>query len=230
MIRALYTASSGMVAQTVRQDIIANNIANVQTPGYKAQKALVSSFAEVLSNQGSINPSATRRQPYPDVCAPSSATVVQTAEDNSEGMLKITGNALDFSIKGPGAFTAARGTDIYTTRSGAFVLNNVNELCTLDGGKVQGQRGSIKIPSEKWELHEDGSIVANGEIVDRFQIAGFDKTSTQISQGSLEQSNVNIFKEMVSMIANMRSFEANQKVIASVDQSLSKLINEGGKV
>jgi flagellar basal-body rod protein FlgF len=230
MIRALYTASRGMVAQTVKQDMIANNIANAQTPGYKAQKAVMSSFAEILASQDALNPSGLERQPYPSASAPSTLTAAESTSDQSEGMVKVTGNVLDFCIKGPGAFRVQRETEAYYTRGGAFAVDKDNELCTLDGGKVQGERGPIKIPSGKWDLQEDGSIVVDGSTVDRLQIAGYDKASTEVSQGMLEQSNVSIIREMVSMIANMRSYEANQKVIAAVDQSLSKLINEGGKV
>jgi len=93
-----------------------------------------------------------------------------------------------------------------------------------------GQNGPITMPDGKWDVGRDGAINVDGSVVDTIKISGAEPGKTQLLQGHLENSNVNVVSEMVEMITNMRSFEANQKVLSSVDSTLDKLINEVGKV
>lgn len=229
MIRAFYTASSGLVAQSAKQDIIANNIANSNTPGFKRVRPIASSFAQTL--EGSLaNVKNGLRPAYPESQARSQIAGIQSGIDPTEGTLRNTGNALDFAIGGPGEFEINTPNGIKTTRNGSFQINSKNELCTSEGDLVQGQSGTITIPTDKWMLKPDGSIISNGNLIDKIKIIGGNPEKTMLQQGFVEGSNVNIVSEMVGMITNMRGFEANQKVITSVDQTLEKLINEVGKV
>lgn len=232
MIRAFYSAASGMVAQTTKQDVIANNIANAQTAGFKRLRTVNTSFADALSNAAAaVVTETTARPAYPSSPVQAIRVQSETVTDASEGPILTTGNLLHFAIQGPGAFEIGSGGTARQTRNGSFIIDKDGELANSDGEKVQGGNGPIKMPTGKWSITDDGSIMnAKGEVVDRIKITGAEQGKTRLVQGCLEQSNVNIVREMVDMIANLRAFEANQKVVQSVDQTLDKLINEAGKV
>lgn len=230
MIKALYTASSGMVAQSTRQDVIANNIANAQTPGFKRERVVSVSFRQTLDATTAAL-SASSRPPYPNSPIQSTLVNVEQANDNSDGALRSTGLPLQFAIEGTGTFEVGSGASARQTRNGSFIVDADGEMATPDGDKVQGQSGAIRMPQGEWSVTADGTIVdARGNQIDKIKINGADTTKTRVMQGYLEDSNVNIVREMVDMITNMRSYEANQKVLASVDGTLDKLINEAGKV
>jgi len=229
MIRAFYTASSGLVAQTIKQDITANNIANAANPGFKRERVAVSSFADALSEQ--FGAAGLAEGPdYPRESAQGGRVYASSVADDSPGPLRDTGNDLDFAIEGPGTFEASGSESSRALRSGSFRVDASGELCTSDGAKVMGENGPIRIPQGKWSVSADGAVISDGQEVDKIKINGSVEGKTAVRQGCLEGSNVNVVKEMVSMIANMRAFEANQKMIASVDQTLEKLINDAGKV
>jgi len=218
-----------MITQSLKQDVIANNIANAQTPGFRRQRVVSASFYDTLRNS-----TATlldkQKPPYPDSTA---QTVVVNAEegvDTSQGPVHQTDNPCNFAIDGPGAFEVGTGASTRQTRNGSFVIDKDGELATTDGEKVMGRSGPIRIPKGSWSVNSTGAVISNGAVVDQIKIVGGDPAKTQVMQGYIEDSNVNIIREMVDMIANVRSFEANQKVVTDIDHTLDKLINEAGKV
>ncbi len=218
MIRALYTASSGMVAQTIKQDVIANNIANAQTSGFKRRRVEMMSFADVLSRQAKFVP-LNHRTSYPDSPVAPAIVVASERADQSQGTIHNTGDKFDLAIDGPGTFEVESDSGTRLVRGGSFRLNDRRELCTPDGAVLIGSSGPIQIPEGEWTITSD-----------RLKLHGAQVEKTKVMQGYLESSNVNIVNEMVSMISNMRSYEANQRVITSVDHTLDKLINEVGRV
>lgn len=229
MIRAFYAASSGLVAQTVKQDVIAHNIANAQTPGFKGQKTIATSFEEELNAQLSGIRLACRPS-YPDSPIAARKVLMDSAIDNTQGTIRETAFKTDLAIVGSGEFEVSRNGQTYTSRAGNLMLNNKGELCTADGANVMGENGPIQLPDDGWQVGDDGTITdKSGSTVAKIKIVG-GQPNTTIKQGCLEEANVSIVSEMVEMIANMRSFEANQKVVQSVDGTLEKLINEVGKV
>lgn len=140
----------------------------------------------------------------------------------------------------------------YYTRDGAFTINSNRQLVTKDGYQVMGQKGPITLADEDFAVQPDGSIVQDGAVLDKLLIKDFTDTSTLrkfgadlvqksdnsqeqpftggVAQGYIEQSNVNIIKEMVSMITVTRAYEANQKVLQAQDGTLEKVVNEVGAV
>ena len=229
MIRAFYTTARGLVAQSTRQDIIANNIANAQSPGFKRQSLVSSSFKAVLAHEDATL-ADKQRPPYPGSPVNPVMVQVQSTVDTSEGPIRTTGNRMEFAIDGPGAFEVISKAGARQTRNGSFRIDAAGELCTADGGKVQGESGAIRVPDGEWKVESDGSIVVDGFAGDKIKIVGSEEGRTHVIQGAVEGSNVNIVNEMVEMIANLRSFEANQRVITSIDQTLDKLINQAGRV
>ena len=225
MIRSLISAASGMLAQSLKQDIIANNIANAQTPGFKRGKLVTESFAQALENKVTD----LQKGDYPNSPVNSIVTRAQSVQDMSQGAIRNTGNHLDFAIEGPGNFEIATANGTILTRAGNFQINAQGELCTVDGEKVQGQSGAIKVDKTDWNVADDGTIMSNGQAVDKLKIVGA-QSETHVLQGSIEEANFNVVREMVDMISNLRSYEANQKVVTFADHTLDKLINEAGRV
>ena len=229
MIRGLYSAASGLVAQSIKQDVIANNIANANTPGFKRLSVVGSSFAVALRREAATL--ADKQRPrYPDSAVDPVVVRVETAVDATAGPIRSSENAMAFAMEGPGAFEVSSGVGVRHTRHGIFSVDSDGDLCTADGGKVQGRSGPIRVPEGEWHATSDGGIVVDGSAVDQIKIVGAEDGKTIVRQYAVEESNVNIVNEMVQMIANLRSFEANQRVVSSIDHTLDKLINEAGRV
>lgn len=229
MISALRTAASGLLAESAKQDAIANNIANAQTAGFKRTRTASASFAEALQQALPLS-TPEIMPPYP--VSPTGATIVgaEDAVDTSQGVLHSTGNDLDVAIQGPGYFEISSRGSLLQTRAGNFRLGPDGELMTQDGSLVQGESGPITLPKGKVDIQPDGTILVGGSEIDKIKIVGGQPDHTRLEQGCIESSNVSIVTEMVAMIGNMRAFEANQKAIWAVDHTLDKLINEAGKV
>lgn len=229
MIRALYVAASGMVAQANKQDVIANNIANAQTPGFKRERVTNVAFAEVFRRQ-LVFGAARNQTVYPSSTVDPVVTIPEQSVDTSQGAIRATNNPLDLAIEGPGFFEVIYPEGVRYTRAGNFTLNSSRELCTLDGAKVQGISGPIRLPAGDIQICSDGSILVDGQHVDRLKILGASQEQTRVVSGALEESNVKVVKELADMIVNLRSFEANQRIVGSVDHTLDKLINEAGRI
>ncbi len=140
MIKALYSASSGMVAQAIKQDTIANNIANAQTPGFKREKCASTSFQEQLDTRLAWLKEKLA-PPYPNSPARPVKVAIETMTDKSQGPISNTGNKLDFAIEGPGMFEVVGNNGTKQVRAGNFTINSRGELCTQDGAIVQGNSG-----------------------------------------------------------------------------------------
>lgn len=229
MIKAFYTAASGMVAQSIKQDVIANNIANAQTPGFKRERIVETSFQDTLDKTITA---VEKMSGQSATSFPMHSTIAraEAANDTSQGSIRPTDVTTQFAISGAGTFEVGSGANLRQTRDGSFIVDKDGYLTTPDGEQVQGKTGPIQVPTGEWSVANDGSIIdAKGNVVNQIKVSGAD-SKTQVLQSCLEESNVNTVREMVDMIANMRSYEANQRVITSVDGTLDKLINEAGKV
>lgn len=253
MIRGLYTSAQGMAQEERRMDTIANNLANINTNGYKKDTAVTKAFNDVLadvtaSNQANNNNNKlTLNLGMDDV-----------ATDFSSGTVTQTGNKLDFAIGNSNLAMFAvdvpgqNGTQEMYTRDGSFTLNDQGQLVTKDGYIVKGQNGPIVLKGSDITVNSDGTIVQNGTVVDKLLIKEFSDSkslhkygnnlisadsnaqtnpfSGQVLQGAVESSNVNSISEMVNMINVMRSYEANQKVLQANDSTLQKAANDVGKL
>ena len=212
-----------MLVQLDRQDVIANNLANVSTSGFKRTGAGVRCFDSALLHAQSAKSSS-----------PAGSCVVALASartDARSGAVVSTGDRMDFALDGPGYFVLQSDSGERLTRSGDFRLDASGQLTASDGSKVLGQRGPIQVSGD-FSIDQDGSVHSNGAVVDRLRIDGVTDPlqSPRVLQGSLEGSNVNAVEEMVAMISAMRAYEACQRTIQSLDQVLDKAINQMGKV
>ncbi len=247
MIRGLYSAASGMIAQEIFHAARTNNLANIDTVGFKGDTPTFKSFIPYEIVRYSKN----EYTPIGKMNMGVKPDGIYT--DFEEGKIRETGNPLDLAIHGDGFFVVSyKGGEAYT-RAGNFVLSQNGELETVDGLKVQGERGNIVIQGKNVDIAEDGSIYVDGELVDRLRIVDFpDKTNLQkmgynlfryngtgtpqppenfsVKQGALEYPNVNVVKEMVNILEATRIYETNQRVLRMQDETLSRAISELGRV
>lgn len=257
MVRGLYTAWTGMATEQKRLDVISNNLANSATVGFKKEGVTTQSFDEQLAIKikDKSEPGVERKIGNMSL----GVKIGEVYTDYNGGSLRETENTFDMAIDGEGFFqvsvTDKAGEEhLRYTRAGSFHMTKDGEVVDSDGNHLQGASGNIEVPTDAGEIvvDVDGSIYADGELVDKINLYDFeDKNYLKkygevfyepvegaveapatglIRQGYTEQSNVNVVSEMVNMIAITRAYEANQKVIQSVDQTLDQAVNSVGRV
>jgi flagellar basal-body rod protein FlgF len=216
---ALTSAINGMRAQTSQLDVIARNLANTSTTGYRTRTQAFSSYGVELQ-------------------ARADAT-------QSQGPLRRTGVLTDLALVGPGYFAVATPDGIGYTRDGRFTRDPRDLLRDARGNPVLGSLGPARFPQDA-RIMEDGRIVARGEVVDRLRVVAFDapcqsldgglyaappgsvpkRSFASVRAGFLEDSGVDAIAEMTALIGAERSFEANEKSLERTDESLRRLVTE----
>jgi flagellar basal-body rod protein FlgG len=242
----MYLAAAGALVQQMRLEMLANNVANINTIGFKGEKP-VFRVPEDAANQAILN-NPEGVQPLSPYAPPFSAVV-----DFSQGAVRQTGNPLDVAINGDGFFSVQTPDGIQYTRQGSFTLDPDGVLVTPDGYPVLGDGGELSLEEGTVAIDQEGGVYVDGDEVGRLQITDFVNPNsliqagngrfiasdtailgqrpetTTLSQGYLETANVNPVQAMTEMIETSRAFEAYQKVIQSVDEATSKSINDVGK-
>jgi flagellar basal-body rod protein FlgG len=246
----MYTAAMGMIANETAEDVIAANLANVDTNGFKRDSTQFSSFGDTLigklgakTGDGSIG-SLSR-----------GVVVSGTVTDFSPGALKATGNPLDVALTQDAALVVQTPNGKMLTRDGAMTRNDSGQLVQENGGALVLGSGDqpIQIPAaaKTITIGDKGQVTVDGVRVGQLQLGGLSATAgavkvgsglysepsianpspeADIKQGFLEASNVSVVKEMVSMISVMRAYETDQKMVQSEDQATDKAVNDVGKV
>lgn len=262
MIRGIYTAVSGLITQEAKQDSISNNLANVNTVGYKRDNIISKKFEDVLlQNFDKVVDGKNTRNILGTLSLGS--RIDETYVDYEQGDIEATTKDTDFAISGNGFFVVAKGDGTndqnYYTRDGHFYLDREGYLLNDNGYKLMGttNNGTIEPINlmvngkvAKIKCDESGNISLNDVPTYKLNIADFEDYSNlkkmgenlysgenpitarkcKISQNALEKSNVNVMNEMADMMMTMRSFESNQKIVQSLDETLGKAVNEVGKV
>ena len=259
MVKGLYTAYTGLLNEQRRLDVISNNIANSDTTGYKKMGVTSQSFDREMAIRvdddsdpyrakaiGNVSLGVKIGETYTDYSQGSFRETGATYD------LGLEGNGF-FAI----STTDKSGTEhIRYTRDGSFTVTRDGYLVTKDGDYVLGANNQrIQIPgaaTAKVAVDTLGNIYANEVQVGRLQIVDFQNKdaltlygenmfealpeagmvagTALVRQGYLETSNVNVINEMVSMISITRAYEANQKMMQTVDSTLNKAVNEIGKL
>jgi flagellar basal-body rod protein FlgF len=220
-------AASGMRSRMESLDLLANNIANASTGGYKADREFYSLYAE------EENPATMPviQKPYTDL---------------SQGVLQTTGNQLDLAISGQGFFTVQGPSGPLYTRNGSFRLDSRGQLTSAEGYAVQGTAGALTMPAKlPIEISSDGSVTQDGKVIGQLQIADFTSgaglvkqgnnyfhaadpgaavkapAGSTVEQGRLEASNSGTAESAVRLVSIMRQFEMLQKA-ASMGADMDK--------
>ncbi|NQY39571.1 MAG: flagellar hook-basal body complex protein [Henriciella sp.] len=232
MSNSIYTTLARQDGLLKEMQVVANNIANTNTSGYKTDRAI---FAEYVMATGQDTPSL------------SMGGLAGHSFDLTQGTVKFTGGQFDLAIQGEGFFALETDNGQRLTRAGAFQISADGELVTGDGAKVLSE-GSfpIQIPpeAENVTIAGDGTISSAGQIIG--QVGIFTPTGqlqretdtrfvadggvqpvegAAVLQGALEASNVSPVLEMARMIEVHRAYEAGQTLMEQEDQRISQFIS-----
>lgn len=230
MNRGIYATATGMIAAQQWMDVIANNLANASTTGFKRDSV---AFDEAMLRELALGVGQIGSGPV----APPPVTVFEA------GAIENTGNPLDLAIGTQrGLFAVQTPTGVKYTRDGSFSLSENRELVTGSGEPVldaQGRR--ITIPQGTIAISNEGVITVDDEKVAELGLfdslsfrkvggnlyeanAPVQRIATKVRSGAIEGSNVNAIESMVQMISISRSFELAQKSIQSQDEQNQKMI------
>jgi len=276
MIRGLYTAASGMLLGLRQQDVVADNMANSSTIGYKAEQASQVAFGNVLAR--SVGQSGGALSQSSDRIIGSFGTgayVDKTRTFLAQGSDRITGAPLDAMVRGDGFFAVQMPDGIRYTRDGHLSRNDANTLINSKGHAILDVNSQpITVDTDNVRIKSDGSLyrlvptrVANPdgtestqnleELVAQLQVVNIaaedlvrggdtqfvakagaaitpvvftEDGNTTIIQGALEEANVAVNETATDMFSLARTFEASQKVFATISESLQAAVKEVGKV
>lgn len=243
MSGTIYKAAAGAILQQIRLETYANNLANVNTVGFKADQPVFRFDSPVVPSD-SAGDNGVRLSPY--------ALPLQYVTNFEPGQLVQTGGSMDVAIVGKGFFEVQTPEGRQYTRNGSLGINADGVLSTAEGWPVMGQGGEISIDGGKMEISEEGEVIVDGDVVGVLKVVDFDDPSKlkktgnslfkadgtgaglvearncRVVQGSLESSNVDAIRTMTEIIETLRVFESYQKVIRSADEATSKTVNEIG--
>ncbi|MBZ5585454.1 MAG: flagellar basal-body rod protein FlgF [Acidobacteriia bacterium] len=234
-------AASGMRARMESLDLLANNLANASTSGYKADREFYSLY---------VAPEAQEEDPSSTM-----PLIERPWTDLSEGAAQPTGNPLDLALSGRGFFAVdTPGGPLYT-RNGGLHLDAAGTLVTVEGHPVRSVAGApiTLAPSAPIEISPDGTIRQNGAAAGRIAVADFPSgglvkqgnnyfrptdpsatpaaaTGAVVAQGRLEASNTGSAESAVRLIQVMRQFEMLQKAVGLAGEMDAKAVQEVAKV
>jgi len=238
-----YAACAGLRAQSQALELIANNVANISTTGYRGQQPL---FHSLLASAG-------HQIADPLNHAINDFGVIEgTRTDLAAGNLERTGNAMDLAIEGKGFFEIKTGTEILYTRNGNFQVSAKGQLTTATGDLVLGENGlpkkpglPITLPPGDISISPDGTISANGAVAGKLKIVEFApgtvplamgnsyysvpaaalriSPDSYVRQGMLEASNIDSVKAVVDMITVQRHAEMLERAMSVFSSNLDHI-------
>lgn len=231
MDRQLVIAYLGMKARMRSLDVVANNLANASTTGFKAEI----DFQQLIEGKDRLQ---LVGQPAGQESEESVlGTVSGTATKMLPGAYRQTGRSLDVALVGAGFLVVQTTRGQRYTRAGNLTRNRDGQLVTQDGSLVVGEAGPITLPAGEVTIGADGSIAGQGKTVGRLKVVRFshpgtelvqeggtlfataegrapqEDRQTQFRQGVLEMSNVDPLRELVTLIQLQREFEALQRSV-----------------
>ena len=227
MIYGLYLSATGVLTNSYRQDVISNNLANAETVGFKKNVAMFQQRLTEAQAQRNPNASSSLLENIGGglLCAP-------TQVDTTQGELETTGNKLDVAITGDGYFGVQTKQGVRYTRNGAFTADAKGNLVDQMGNQVLGVGGKPiavangTIDTTKVALFNLRNPVKQGDSNFTGQ-AGGQATGT-VQSGSLEGSGVDPARAMIDLMASMRTMEATQRAITTIDTTLQQTSSQVG--
>jgi len=240
MDSGFYAACTALMARSQALDLVANNLANTSTPGYRAQHNIFRSFLATASGQMS---SALNQ-------AVNNFGILGGSQmDLAQGNLEHTGNDLDFAVQGPGFFVVQNANGRFFTRNGNFQVSPQGQLITSEGDPVMGDNGVIRIiGGGPVTVSPDGTVSVNGALAGKVKLVEFPvgtalesvgktyysapaksdtaATKSTISQGTLESSNVNPVASAVELVAVQRYAEMMQRALSMFHSELNRIATD----
>jgi len=245
----LYLSAMGVLANSQRQDVIANNLANAETVGFKKDLALFQEQRTEAQIHGHRQQSNDLLEPLGGGLVPSGTTL-----DLSQGPIENTSNPLDVAILGDGYFAVRNGENLMLTRAGRFQVDRNGVLATEAGHPVLSDKmSSISIAPGAVNIGKDGIITQNAQTVGRLGVfsvpdpkllakrganlmsypdieRSLKASDAQLHNEALEQSNSEPTTELAALMDAQRQLEANANMIRYQDQMLSRLVNDVAKI
>jgi len=242
MIRGIWNSLSGLLPRMVHQEVSANNLANITTTGFKANRPYMKSFldAELMAEKD--------RDKYSRI-----SDLDEIHTDFSQGLMEQTDNPLDLAIMGDGFFTIQTDQGTAFTRNGNFTINKDSQLVTSDGSLVLGEKGPITIYEGSVFVDDSGQVSIDNNIIDKLRITDFPKPymlkkaannvyvpandtvqgfaaeDYAIKHKFLERSNVVPVQEMMHMIVYFRNYEADTRILQAQEETLRRAVNDVGR-
>jgi flagellar basal-body rod protein FlgG len=248
MNRGIYTVASGGLAAQARMEAVAQNLANVNTAGYKAERLLFR-----VRPLGADDSDATLH-PVLDRTAAQVAEVA-TVRDFSQGPVRPSGNPLDVAIEGDGFLAVATPRGERYTRAGNFTLDADGYLVTSRGERVQGENGDLRLPPGEVAIGGDGGVRVDGANVGRLRLVTvgdppalvpegatlfapapkvvatpLDAAAVRLHPGALEGANVDAVSSMVELVDVARGYESYMRALQQLDQVSQRSIDDVGRV
>ncbi len=260
MLKNIYTPLAGAISQERALEVIANNLANVNTIGFKGDNVTFTlQNPEPFKNYPDPLPPANFKENMENVFPlrgndMSYVGVASMTRDFSQGSVVDTKNPYDFMLEGDGFFNVQTLDGTRYMRAGDLTLSPEGALVSKHGDPILGEKGAIFLKGAGFSVNSRGEIFENGQFIDRFKITSFKDSkalervgknyyhfggdpgevgpakNSLVRQGYLESSNVNAMKNLTAMIIAHRSYEAYQKAVANYDQMMEKSSNAIGDV
>lgn len=239
MNSGFYAACAGLVAKSHALDIAANNLANLNTPGYKAERGVFESVLADASGAGA-NPVSDAVNEF--------GVLGGSMVDMRSGQVQNTGNDLDLAIDGPGFFKVQTPAGIRYTRNGSFQVSTSGTIVTSNGDPVLDGKSAIQVPSGRLSISSDGTISANGAVVGKLQLVEFAPgtelvpqgnsnyeapakseraaSTSSLTQGALEGSNMNPIEGAISLVVVQRNAEMLQRALSVFHTEFNRVATE----
>ena len=260
MIYGLYLSATGVVTSSHRQDVIANNLANAETPGFKRDVALFQQrLTEAQGRRRGTGSGFDDRSVALLEDLGGGILAAPTLVDTRQGDMERTGSPLDVAILGDGYFAVTDQGETRLTRNGRFMLDKEGYLVLSDaaGHKVLDPEGKpVRFPAGGEggvEIRGDGQITRSGQPIGKVGVFDVPDRSRLTKQGGtllgypdrqaikaiespdlhaqfIEGANVDPTTELAELMETQRQLEANANMIRYQDQTLQKLVNEVGKI
>ena len=234
MDSGFYAACTALMSRSQTLDLVANNLANVSTPGYRAQH---DAFSSLLASSSGV-PLSELNQAVNNY-----AVLGGSQLDLSQGNLERTGNELDLGIQGRGFFVVQTAAGRLFTRNGSFHISAHGQLVTSEGDPVMGEHGPIPIVGGPVSVSTDGTISVDGAVAGKIKVVEFpagtplqsvgktyysaparsDVASPQssVQQGTIEASNVNPVASAIELVTVQRYAELMQRALSMFHQDMN---------
>ena len=239
MDSGFYAACAALMARSQALDLVANNLANTSTPGYRGQQNIFRSFLAAASGHSG----SALNQAVNDFGISGGSQM-----DLTQGNVEHTGNDFDFAVQGPGFFQVQTVNGPVFTRNGNFQVSPQGQLMTGQGDPVMGEHGIIRIVGGPVTVSPDGTISVKGAVAGKIKLVEFPpgtalesvgktyysapkntgtpaKQSTMV-QGSLESSNVNPVASAVELVAVQRYAEMMQRALSMFHTEFNRIATE----